>query len=417
MDTKGSISKYAWIVVGLLWVVAMLNYLDRLLLTSMHDPIKESIQMTDAQFGLLTSVFLWVYGFLSPFGGYFADRYSRKLVIVFSVLIWSAVTLWTGFVTSFEEMLVARALMGISEACYIPAALALITDYHKGRTRSLATGLHVSGLYAGMALGGIGGFIAEFWGWRYGFHLFGGFGVAYAVLLFFLLKNSPKEDEAPDVEVNESKGSNNSGGHIGIVDSVRNLFGSRSFWILLFYNAVLGMSFWLINAWLPTFLKEQFNLGLGEAGVSATGYIQVASFVGVLVGGILADRWARTNVRGRLYLPIIGFTLGAPCLYLMATTGLFGVAIAGMIVFGLARGFHDSNLMPIMCQVVDKRFRATGYGVLNFLSTITGGIMIYIGGAMKDANFSLSFVFQISAVGMLLASWFLFAVKPTKNSD
>ena len=162
MDTKGSISKYAWIVVGLLWVVAMLNYLDRLLLTSMHDPIKESIQMTDAQFGLLTSVFLWVYGFLSPFGGYFADRYSRKLVIVFSVLIWSAVTLWTGFVTSFEEMLVARALMGISEACYIPAALALITDYHKGRTRSLATGLHVSGLYAGMALGGIGGFIAEY---------------------------------------------------------------------------------------------------------------------------------------------------------------------------------------------------------------------------------------------------------------
>lgn len=370
--------------------------------------------MTDAQFGLLTSVFLWVYGFLSPFGGYFADRYSRKLVIVFSVLVWSIVTLWTGFVHSFGEMLAARALMGVSEACYIPAALALITDYHKGSTRSLATGLHVSGLYAGMALGGVGGYIAQFWGWRYGFHLFGGFGVAYAIILMFFLKNASKDDQPQEVELAAKVDAVE---HLGIMDSVRDLFGSRSFWVLLFYNAVLGMSFWLVNAWLPTFLKEQFCLSLGEAGVSATGYIQVASFIGVIVGGILADRWSRRNVRGRLYMPIIGFTLGAPCLYLMATTGLFGVAIAGMVVFGLARGFHDSNLMPIMCQVVDKRFRATGYGVLNFLSTITGGLMIYIGGAMKDANFSLSFVFQISAVGMLVASWFLFAVKPNKNND
>lgn len=415
MSTNKGISNYAWAVVGLLWVVAMLNYLDRLLLTSMHDPIKESIQMTDAQFGLLTSVFLWVYGFLSPFGGYFADRYSRKLVIVFSVLVWSGVTLWTGFVHSFGEMLAARALMGVSEACYIPAALALITDYHKGSTRSLATGLHVSGLYAGMALGGVGGYIAQFWGWRYGFHIFGGFGIAYAIILMFFLKNAAKEEDQP--QELESAAKDDAVEQVGIMDTIRDLFGSRSFWVLLFYNAVLGMSFWLVNAWLPTFLKEQFNLSLGEAGVSATGYIQVASFIGVIVGGILADRWSRRNVRGRLYMPIIGFTLGAPCLYLMATTGLFGVAIAGMVVFGLARGFHDSNLMPIMCQVVDKRFRATGYGVLNFLSTITGGLMIYIGGAMKDANFSLSFVFQISAVGMLIASWFLFAVKPNKNND
>lgn len=371
--------------------------------------------MTDAQFGLLTSVFLWVYGFLSPFGGYFADRYSRKLVIVFSVLVWSAVTLWTGFVHSFGEMLAARALMGVSEACYIPAALALITDYHKGSTRSLATGLHVSGLYAGMALGGVGGYIAQFWGWRYGFHIFGGFGIAYAIFLMFFLKNAAKEADQP--KELELAAKDDAVEHVGIMDTIRDLFGSRSFWVLLFYNAVLGMSFWLVNAWLPTFLKEQFNLSLGEAGVSATGYIQVASFVGVIVGGILADRWSRRSVRGRLYMPIIGFTLGAPCLYLMATTGYFGVAIAGMVVFGLARGFHDSNLMPIMCQVVDKRFRATGYGVLNFLSTITGGLMIYIGGAMKDANFSLSFVFQISAVGMLVASWFLFAVKPNKNND
>lgn len=414
-NKEESISRYAWIVVGLLWVVAMLNYLDRLLIASMHDPIKASISMTEAQFGLLTSVFLWVYGFLSPFGGYVADKWSRKWVIVFSVLIWSIVTFWTGTVSSFTEMLVARAIMGISEACYIPAALALITDYHKGKTRSLATGLHISGLYAGMALGGVGGFIAEYWGWRYGFHVFGIFGVVYALFLMYTLKDAPA-DSVEENMLNTNTKPATTKQEVTVLESVRNLFGIRSFWVLVFYNCILGMSFWLINAWLPTFLKEHFHLKLGEAGISATGFIQVASFVGVLAGGILADRWARTNKRGRILIPVIGFTFGGPFLFLMASTNVFLFAILGMVIFGLSRGFHDSNLMPILCQVVDKRFRATGYGFLNFLSTIVGGIMIYIGGILKDANIGLSLVFQISAVGILIASWLLLAVKPKTDS-
>ena len=152
---------YAWIGVGLLWVVALLNYLDRLMITTMRDPIKQSIAMNEAQFGLLTAVFLWVYGALSPLGGYLADRFSRRIVIMVSLFVWSAVTWWTGHVKTFEQLLTARALMGVSEACYIPAALALIADYHRGSTRSLATGLHMSGVYAGAALGGVGGYIAE----------------------------------------------------------------------------------------------------------------------------------------------------------------------------------------------------------------------------------------------------------------
>jgi predicted MFS family arabinose efflux permease len=170
-------SSYPWLLVAMLWVVAFLNYIDRILITSMRDPLVAEFSLTDAQFGLLTSAFLWSYGILSPLGGFLADKYSRRKVIVFSVLIWSAVTLWTGLTTTFSEMLVARILMGISEACYIPAALALITDYHRTRTRSLATGLHMSGLYAGLALGGIGGYIAEWWGWRSGFQFFGAFGI------------------------------------------------------------------------------------------------------------------------------------------------------------------------------------------------------------------------------------------------
>ena len=405
---------YGWIVVGLLWVVALLNYLDRLLIASMRDPIKESITMTDAQFGLLTSVFLWVYGILSPFGGYIADKFSRKKVIVLSLLVWSAVTLWTGFVHSFTEMLVARAIMGISEACYIPAALALITDYHKGRTRSLATGLHISGLYAGMALGGAGGYIADFWGWRYGFQLFGGFGLIYSVVLLLILRDFPEELSESNNVLNEAKEITPEN-RVTIPGSLRNLFGTGSYWILLFYNGAIGMSFWVIYSWLPTYLKEHFNLNLGEAGISATGFIQIASFIGVVAGGIIADRWSRKNIRGRLFMPVIGFTIGAPFLFLMASTSVFGIAVVGMIMFGIARGFHDCNLMPIMCQVIDKRYRATGYGFLNFVSTVVGGIMVYAGGALKDANVSLSVVFQISAVGHLIASWFMLLVRPNKE--
>ena len=201
----------------------MLNYLDRLLIASMRDPIKDSIPMSDAQFGLLTSVFLLVYGILSPFGGYFADRYSRKLVIVISLLVWSAVTIWTGFVHSFAEMITARAIMGISEACYMPAAVALILDYHKGQTRSLASGIVYSGVYAGMALGGTGGYIAEYWGWRYGFHLFGIIGVAYAVILFIILRDAPKEEQKI-TETIIKKSDEKDEIRIGIFQIIRNLF-------------------------------------------------------------------------------------------------------------------------------------------------------------------------------------------------
>ena len=194
----------AWLTVALLWVIALVNYLDRLMITTMRDPIKADITMTDAQFGLLTSVFLWVYGVFSPLGGFLADRFSRTRVIIASLLIWSAVTWLTGHMHSVEGLLTARALMGLSEACYVPAALALIADYHPGPTRSLATGLHMSGIYAGAALGGVGGYIAEHFGWRAGFNLFGAFGVGYAVVTLFLLRDVAGKPAAAPGDQTES---------------------------------------------------------------------------------------------------------------------------------------------------------------------------------------------------------------------
>jgi len=411
-NSEPRMASYSWALVAMLWVVAFLNYFDRILITSMRDPIVADFSLTDAQFGLLTSVFLWTYGILSPFGGFFADKYSRKKVIVFSVLVWSAVTLWTGFISSFSEMLIARTVMGISEACYIPAALALITDYHKGRTRSLATGLHMSGLYTGLALGGMGGYIAELWGWRYGFQIFGIIGILYSLILIYFLKDVPvdKSETILENSITNSK-------PLSLFQSIKILFNENSFLILLIYFAVLGMANWLIYGWLPTFLKEHFNLNLGQAGISATGYIQIGSFIGVIIGGLLADQWFRTNVKSRVYVVIIGFSLGAPFLFLMASTNVFAIAIFAMIVFGLARGFNDANLMPILRQIVDRRYIATSYGFLNFLSTIVGGLMVYIGGALKDSHVDLSIVYQVSAALMLIATWSLFFIKIKRTTS
>jgi MFS family permease len=400
---------YAWAIVGLLWLVAFLNYFDRNLIASMRDPIVADFKLTDAQFGLLTSVFLWSYGFLSPLGGYFADKYGRKKIIVFSVCVWSAVTLWTGFVTSFPEMLVARVIMGVSEACYIPAGLAMIADYHKGKTRSLATGLHMSGLYAGQALGGVGGYISVIWGWRYGFQLIGLVGVVYGIVLIYFLRDN-KKSELADVATAENNPRVEEK-RLGLFQTIRMLVSEKSFLVLLFYFCVLGIVNWMIYGWLPTFLKEHFMLDIGKAGLSATGYVQIGSFIGVLLGGILADRWYRSNKRSRIYLIIIGFSLGAPFLFLMASTTVFWIAIVAMMVYGLARGINDSNLMPILCQVVDGKYIATGYGFLNFLSTIIGGLMVYVGGRLMDAHISLSIIYQGSAVLMVIAAWSLLRVK------
>jgi MFS family permease len=399
----------AWLTVGLLWAIALLNYLDRLMITTMRDPIKADITMTDAQFGLLTSVFLWVYGVFSPFGGFLADKFARRTVILASLFIWSAVTWATGHMHSFEGLLAARALMGLSEACYIPAALALIADYHPGPTRSLATGLHMSGIYAGAALGGVGGVIAEHYGWRVGFGWFGGFGVAYAIFCVWLLRDAPvtaRTDGNAPASVAPAPAA-----------AARELLRQPAFLILLAANALVGIANWGIYGWLPTYLREHYKLGLGTAGMTATGYIQIASFIGVLVGGVWADRWSRTQPRARALVPALGFCAVAPCLFLGINANLLVLAIAGLVVYGVGRGFFDANLMPIVRNIVDSRYSATAYGVLNFVGVLMGGAMIYIGGWLKDANVSLAAIFQVSAAGLLVVGLLLFAVKRSTRSD
>ena len=402
--------RYAWFMVAMLWPVACLNYLDRLMITTMRDSIKAEIAMTDAQFGLLTSMFLWVYAFLSPFAGFLADRFSRSRMIVASLFVWSVVTWLTAHASTFNELLWARALMGISEACYIPAALALITDYHRGPTRSLATGLHMSGLYGGAALGGLGGVLAEHLRWQSAFTIFGAVGVGFSLLLMFFLKDTGGASSGSQAEDKPTE-------NVRLSSALTCLARQGSFWLLLTYFSLLAIAYWAIYGWLPTYMGQQFKLGQGAAGMSATAYLQFASFVGVLVGGFWADRWIRTNLRGRLYVPFIGFCAAGPALFLAASTDVLLLAICGLIVFGMARGFADANNMPILCQITERRYRATGYGVMNFTSCVVGGLMTYAAGVLNDAQVGLGLVFKWSAAGVVVAVLLLLLVKPKKELE
>lgn len=393
----------AWLVVGLLFFVGALNYLDRIMITTMRESITQSIPMTDAQFGLLTSVFLWVYGLLSPFVGYLADRFSRSRMIILSIFVWSGVTWLTAYATTYEELLITRALMGISEACYIPAALALITDYHKGSTRSTAVGIHMTGMMLGSSLGFLGGWIAEKNQWHDAFIIFGIIGIVFSFVLFFLLRDS-NSDIGSLKEKNDMEG-------LSFVSGMKDLFSKKSFILLLIFWSFIGLVGWMIIGWLPTYYKEHFNLSQTNSGLYATGYFYPLGIAGVLVGGYLADRWSNKSDTSRIMVPILGLCIAAPGVFVASSTSIYYIAIAGFMIYGFTRYFSDTNLMPILCMVADKRYIATGYGTLNLFSCIVGGVGIYLSGLLRDADIDMALQFKIAAFTMLICAGLLYLVK------
>lgn len=400
-------SFYPWLLVAMLCVVGCLNYLDRMMITTMRSSIIAEIPMSEAQFGLLTSVFLWIYGFASPFAGYLADKFNRSKVIIGSLFIWSLVTWLTSQASNFEELLLARALMGISEACYIPAALALIVDYHPGNTKSTATGLHIGGVYIGQSLGFIGGWIAETHSWHYAFHIFGIIGVIYAIILIFLLKD--KQETAASEEKNVANST------VNIWDAFKSLFKNYAFNMVLFIWGLAGAVSWMVNGWLPTYYKEKFNLTQTEAGVYSTVYFFTAMLLGVILGGALADLWSKRNKNARILLPAIGFLIAVPGVVIASYTDLIWVTVIGFVLYAFTRPFIDANMMPILERIIDKRYLATGYGILNFCSCIIGGIGIYAAGALRDAQIDLSTVFQVAALTMIVCAVALFSLVPRNN--
>lgn len=410
---------YPWVVVGLLWVVALLNYLDRQMLSTMQGAMAVDIaRLREGEaFGALMAVFLWIYGIVSPFAGIVADKVSRKWLVVGSLFVWSAVTLLMGYATTFTQLYWLRAFMGVSEALYIPSALSLIADWHDGRTRSLAIGVHTTGLYVGQAIGGFGAVVAAHLSWHQTFHVFGLVGVAYSLVLMVCLREKrgvASEADASrslaaadvaagaatdavetatdavasssDVAAAGASGVQKASRRTSLFAGLSAVLGTMAFWVILFYFAAPSLPGWGIRNWLPTLLSSNLNIPMTKAGPMATITIAASSFLGVFIGGVLSDRWVQKNLRGRIFTSAIGLTLTVPALLLLGLGNTVVTVIGAGVLFGIGYGMFDTNNMPILCQFIPQRSRATAYGIMNMTGVFAGALVTTLMGSWKDSG-------------------------------
>jgi len=373
---------YKWILVALLWVVALLNYMDRQMLATMRPAMQMDIHelQSSTRFGYLMGIFLWIYGFMSPVSGIIADKVNRKWLIVGSLFVWSGVTYGMGLATTYHQIYWLRAVMGISEALYIPAGLSLIADYHDDKTRSLAIGIHMTGLYFGQALGGFGATVAAAYTWHFTFHSFGLIGIVYSLILIIFLrekKDRGKINLTDKVLIKEK---------ISVLKGLALLFSNISFWIILFYFAIPSLPGWATKNWLPTLFAQNLDIPMSQAGPLSTITIAASSFIGVIFGGILSDRWVQKNIRGRIYTSAIGLGLTIPSLLLLGFGHSLFHVVTAALCFGVGYGMFDANNMPILCQFVSSKHRATAYGIMNMVGVFAGAFITDLMGRSSDAG-------------------------------
>jgi MFS family permease len=265
--------------------------------------------------------------------------------------------------------------------------------------------MHQMGIYAGVIIGGFSGFAADHpdLGWRWMFEICGLVGVLYALPLFLLVRNAPKTiDPGRSDKPSPAR-------------ALRELLGNPSFILLVLYFTLPAMAGWIVRDWMPAILKVEFGIGQGQAGVSATLYWMVAAIIAAFAGGWLADRWMMRTSRGRIHTSAIGMLLiGIAMLGVgySPQTGLLGVAIAFLILFGIGWGFFDTNNMPILCQIARPELRATGYGIMNLVSISCGGLADLSFGILRDHRVPLMSIFGIFAAVAVVSIALVLLIRP-----
>jgi MFS transporter, Spinster family, sphingosine-1-phosphate transporter len=379
---------WPWLLLALLWVVALLNYLDRQVIFSIFPVLQTELHASSVELGLTSTVFLFTYAAFSPFAGYLADVFGRSRMIVISLAIWSLACFISSHAHSMIGVLGSRAAMGISEAAYIPAALAFLTEIHSEKSKSIACGIHQSGCYAGIIVGGtLGGMAGESFGWRPLFEILGVVGVAYAVFLWAVLRKRNRVSllNRPTERLDISP-----------------LLRSAYLRIFTFVFIMYSIATWMIYTWLPLYLYQKFHISLAAAGFEATFWIQTASFAGALTGGFLADRPSNNPRRGRLLVSTLGLALAFPFLLILNHSNSLVIAALALITIGLGRGCFDANTAPILSSLVGPRLCSTSYGVINCAGSLIGGVGALAGGLLRQRK-DLSIAFDVGGLALGLA--------------
>ena len=410
MKDKG-VPLSAWLLLAVSWLTFLLAYTGRQAIYSIFPVLKDDLGFSNAQLGLTGSVFLWVYSFGSPLGGLVGDRFPYATVAQWSVIIWSLTSVATGFATTPEMVLWLRALLGITQCVFVPAALAAIASVHSETTRSKAFAIWGTGQLSGVVLGGwYGGFVAERLDWRWVFWLVGAFGVAYGFLLGPVIRRLlPSEGRE---RAGSSQGSRPSGS-----GNPLNLFRTPTFSLFALSFFIFCAMLWVIYAWLPTFLVEKFALSLTSAGLTATLSVQVTTALGLLSGGVVADKLIARFKEARIWILIVGMLGTAPCLHLLANAPTSASTQIAAAAFGLFSGFYVSNAMASALDVVHRTRHATAIGVMNMVGGLSGGLSAYLIGRLKNDYGMASMISLVGATGILALIVLLVAVFGFFRSD
>jgi MFS family permease len=366
---------YKWWVVFMLWFVCFFNYADRQAIFSVFPLLKQEMGLSDVQLGIVGAAFMWVYAGFGAIAGIVGDRFQRKTLIIGGLIFWSLVTIGTALSTNYVHLVICRALEGFGEAFYFPASMSLLSDYHSKETRSKAMSFHQSSVYAGTIAGGtVAGFMGQYYGWHTSFYLFGGLGVLLGVILLGFLKEPVRVQAEEQAEIQDSS-------HLlldlkqgNILDSIKQVFKQPMVWVLMavFVGANFVASIFL--TWMPSFLYNKFNMSLSMAGLNATFYLQMASVLGVISGGFLADKLVKTYRGGRMMAQSIGLIMGVPFIFLAGWTLSIPILILALIGFGYFKGLYDANIWASLHDVVKPKNRATAVGFMNSIGWFGGGI-------------------------------------------
>ncbi|MSU21769.1 MAG: MFS transporter [Pedosphaera sp.] len=412
-------ARYKWWVVFMLWFVCFFNYADRQAIFSVFPKLKEEFGLDKFQLGLIGSAFMWVYAGAAPLAGFIGDRFSRKKLILGGFFFWSLVTMTTGWAQKLWHLIAIRAAEGFGEAFYFPASMSLISDYHDRRTRSRAMSLHQSSVYIGTIGGGVlGGFFAEYFGWRTGFYFFGLSGMVLALVLFRHLRE-PQRGQAEIENPLDRRTDSPS-----LREVLREIFRTPTAVVLML--VFIGANFVAMTflTWMPTFLGEKFGLKLTMAGLAGTIFIQLASTAGAPLGGVLADRLSRWHPGGRMMVQVTGLVLGSAFIFLTGTTRNVGALMVWMTIFGFCKGLYDANIFASLYDVVHPRARATAAGVLNAvgwtggaMAPVTIGWILARGGLENEvANMSNAIAFG-GAIYLVAAALLLIAIVAFSRKD
>src|SRR5712692_757442 len=427
---------YKWWVVIMLWFVCFFNYADRQAIFSVFELLKSEMNLSDVQLGVVGASFMWVYAGIGPIASLAGDRINRKTLIIAGLVFWSIITIATALSTKYSHLVLFRALEGFGEAFYFPASMSILSDYHDAGTRSRAMSIHQSSVYAGTIAGGsVAGVLGQHYGWRSSFYLFGSLGRLLGVLLLVLLREPAR---AHSTEAGESDETGSGGPtrrqRSSMPGAIAESFTGRVVRFLkdgitpiaeLFANPMVriltgvfvGANFvaMIFLTWMPSFLYRKFNLSLAMAGVSATAYLQIASVLGVLSGGVLADRLARTNRGGRMLTQAIGLALGVPFIFLAGWTLSVPVVIAALTGFGYFKGLYDANIWASLHDVVRPERRASAVGFMNSLGWIGGGVAPVAIAAASERFGMSACISANSVIYLLVAVLLLYGIRRHKR--